>query len=559
MHRFGVCLYIFLFFVTFFQPEAILAEDLKAPDSEMQETEAGESAGNIADNKKIISETFEYINPAYSENETRLSSEQSFRKESYQLQETVSDIVYENLNDAVLHIRECMKERAESIPVSVYISCSETGVTEWQDFAKLLVNLAQNHTGVPDEGDYLHYQFGRYKANMSHDQNKEYFSGTVTYQFVYYTTREQELEMDQKIAETVSALNLPGMKEIEKIRSIYRYICSTVSYDYEHLYEDDYKLKYTAYGALINGTAVCQGYANLMYRMALEAGIDVRVVEGTGHGIPHAWNIVKLRDSFYFCDTTWDSPGAGSYNDNYFLKSRSDFIGHDSMGIWNDPRGLTETFILTETSYIPVSGISFSDDLPDTVINGESFQTVISVFPDDATIKEFSIYIDPQNIAFADKDGTITVSEPGILILTVSSEDGNYTDQKEVRILPVKTGWQFEKEGYRYYLTCTEYAAGQWVMDSGKWYYFDTDGFMHTGWLKYKGKWYFLKSSGEMATGWVRISDRWYYLNENGAMHTGWLKYSEKWYYLKSSGEMVTGIIIIDGKTFRFDSSGVLE
>lgn len=59
---------------------------------------------------------------------------------------------------------------------------------------------------------------------------------------------------------------------------------ANVKYDYENLDDTDYKLKYTAYAALLNGTAVCQGYANLLYRMALEAGIDARFISGLGNG-----------------------------------------------------------------------------------------------------------------------------------------------------------------------------------------------------------------------------------------------------------------------------------
>lgn len=44
---------------------------------------------------------------------------------------------------------------------------------------------------------------------------------------------------------------------------------------------------------MINKTAVCQGYASLFYRLALDAGVDTRVISGEAGG-PHAWNIVKL-------------------------------------------------------------------------------------------------------------------------------------------------------------------------------------------------------------------------------------------------------------------------
>ena len=58
-------------------------------------------------------------------------------------------------------------------------------------------------------------------------------------------------------------------------------------------------LKYTAYAAMINKTAVCQGYASLLYRLLLECGVDCRVVTGYGNGGRHAWNIVEVDGKYY--------------------------------------------------------------------------------------------------------------------------------------------------------------------------------------------------------------------------------------------------------------------
>ena len=104
----------------------------------------------------------------------------------------------------------------------------------------------------------------------------------------------------------------------------YDYICSNVTYDHDNLNDESYSLKYTAYAALINKTAVCQGYASLFYRLALDAGVDTRVISGEAGG-PHAWNIVKLNGKYYNLDSTWDA-GRSTYA--YFLKNTNDFDDH---------------------------------------------------------------------------------------------------------------------------------------------------------------------------------------------------------------------------------------
>ena len=42
--------------------------------------------------------------------------------------------------------------------------------------------------------------------------------------------------------------------------------------------------QYTAYAALLDQKAACQGYAVLFYRMALELGVDSRLISGTEMG-----------------------------------------------------------------------------------------------------------------------------------------------------------------------------------------------------------------------------------------------------------------------------------
>ena len=57
----------------------------------------------------------------------------------------------------------------------------------------------------------------------------------------------------------------------------------------------------------MNKTAVCQGYAGLLYRLCLEMGISCRMITGTGNGGAHAWNIVALDGKYYNADSTWDA------------------------------------------------------------------------------------------------------------------------------------------------------------------------------------------------------------------------------------------------------------
>ena len=105
---------------------------------------------------------------------------------------------------------------------------------------------------------------------------------------------------------------------------IHDYLISTVKYDTAAYTDIDTEQpsprsleSTTAYGALINGTALCGGYAKAFQYLAEAAGIRCTTV--TGHkkdGEPHIWNLVILDGEGYYVDVTWDDPVPLPENEN---------------------------------------------------------------------------------------------------------------------------------------------------------------------------------------------------------------------------------------------------
>ncbi len=167
------------------------------------------------------------------------------------------------------------------------------------------------HTGNGAEGDYL-----RLALNYVMPQPEKDANGVYTLRPVYYTTAEQEAAVDAYV-ETVVA-GCTAQDDTEKAQYLYDYLCENVTFDLENLYNDEDLLKYTAYGAAVNGRAVCQGFASLYYKLALAAGLDCRIVTGTRGDDAHAWNIVKIGDLWYHVDA---SSGAQLLDSSvYFMK-----------------------------------------------------------------------------------------------------------------------------------------------------------------------------------------------------------------------------------------------
>lgn len=83
---------------------------------------------------------------------------------------------------------------------------------------------------------------------------------------------------------------------------------------------------YTAYGALVEGKAVCEGYAKAMQWLLKRANIKATVITGNSlkTGEPHMWNLVKINAEVYHLDPTWDD--SDTYLQHTYLNLSSDMI-----------------------------------------------------------------------------------------------------------------------------------------------------------------------------------------------------------------------------------------
>ena len=247
--------------------------------------------------------------------------------------------------EAAKLIRAYMCDRVESF--TVYF------VTEKEEYVKAdiqaLLDQAMEHTGFPTEGDYLAWQYAGWKASYSHSIADGVYQYTMTFTVPYYTTAEQEQWVDGEIDSLLTVLGLNGKSAYEKAKGIYDYICKNVTYDNKNLNDDSYKLKFTAYAALHDKTAVCQGYALLLYRLALELGVDCRFISGIGGGGPHGWNIIQLGDKYYNADSTWD---AGKSTYSYFLKG-TEFNSNHVRDDKYDTDAFNAAYPMDTENYVP--------------------------------------------------------------------------------------------------------------------------------------------------------------------------------------------------------------
>lgn len=199
------------------------------------------------------------------------------------------------------------------------------------------------------DGDYIRWAVtrlgGEYPEKIDKITN-EYYYYTITAEFEYYSTAEEEAQVNKVVDEFVSQIDKSTMTDYEIIKTVHDFICEGTTYDDDAAEKYDYyiqrgwssfakyKYAYSAYGALLKGSCVCQGYALAFYRLCKELGYSARFVSSAGH----AWNIVGLDGKYYFVDATWNDDAMDTgYPDEayyYFLVNYPTLRSQDTKEVY---------------------------------------------------------------------------------------------------------------------------------------------------------------------------------------------------------------------------------
>lgn len=115
----------------------------------------------------------------------------------------------------------------------------------------------------------------------------------------------------------ISSLDTTGLSDYEIELLVHDAIVEKVTYDTAAANSSTVDVAHTAYGALVDSSAVCDGYSSAFMYVLDYYGIEARVVTGTASGGGHAWSMVQLDGSWYEVDTTWDD-GLEDYGYIYY-------------------------------------------------------------------------------------------------------------------------------------------------------------------------------------------------------------------------------------------------
>lgn len=234
-----------------------------------------------------------------------------------------------------LMVSKC-SERAESIDVSAYNITTDNYLSLYCDFVMRHPELMLV-TGC------------RYSVS-SKDANHV----TKIYPWYLNTNKaeydEARLILENKVNELAALAE--GIEDpVGKLLIVHDEISRLYSYDYDALNITDTNspefswLPYTAYGLIKNGKSVCQGISQLFYAVAEKLGIECDYCCSL-NALAHIWNYVKIDDTWYHVDLTWDETAASDEEDSgateatyhgNFMASDAEFVqdsSHKSKSTW---------------------------------------------------------------------------------------------------------------------------------------------------------------------------------------------------------------------------------
>ena len=135
-------------------------------------------------------------------------------------------------------------------------------------------------------------------------KTKKVVSAELHYTMSGDALRQAQTKFNAAVTELLELAAI-GSDEYEREKLLHDALITRVSYvDGTHAHD--------AYGALVEGKAVCEGYARAFQYVLYQAGIQCLIAEGngvnpgTGTSEPHAWNVVRIDGQYYHVDVTWD-------------------------------------------------------------------------------------------------------------------------------------------------------------------------------------------------------------------------------------------------------------
>ena len=148
--------------------------------------------------------------------------------------------------------------------------------------------------------------------------------------------KDETKQVVDKCAAIYKEIIKDGMSDTEKVTAIHDYLIYHADYTANGDTTQATERNCRVAGLVLDGSAVCSGYANTFYLFCKAAGLDCEYVRG--ESVPkkddfgHAWNRVKVDGKWYYVDCTWDDPVGGHKEHKKYFMSETLWSDHLETG-----------------------------------------------------------------------------------------------------------------------------------------------------------------------------------------------------------------------------------
>ena len=132
------------------------------------------------------------------------------------------------------------------------------------------------------------------------------------YQMSYAYTKEERNAMVKAlraVLEEAAAVLTPGMSEYQRELALHDWLTGRLTYDEKTAGGSKAHPEAFTIACLLDGGAVCEGYARSFQLLLTYAGVESTLVTGKIQETGHMWNLVKAEGDWYHADVTWNDSG----------------------------------------------------------------------------------------------------------------------------------------------------------------------------------------------------------------------------------------------------------
>lgn len=265
-------------------------------------------------------------------------------------------------------------------------------------------------------------------------------------------------ELKNIIDDSVAQMNRKE-SDLEREKVAHDLICERVVYDH-NLEDDNVFHNQTVYSVFFTDRTVCAGYSQAMELLCNAAGIDCMAVTSE----THEWNLIRINDTWYYTDLTWNDGDFDEIYYQYFNRSMEMLLtledensgnqgeNHIPEDFWKDylpectrdsgagKNDIGTVFVPEEQALPPIISV---DDYGTVSISHESdaelYYTTDGRIPSVAKDKSY-------------KYKTIFSAYPGASVKAMAAQDGYWDSETAVFECPTETIQAYAGQPFIYYV-----------------------------------------------------------------------------------------------------------